>query len=118
MQGALRSRDVEVGARSSGELTILISKFREVQTAVAFLSGGLESQAPGGCAHITWVAGNAPAFPLVVVEMERLQPTLMGLTRRFPEAAVILDHNARITPAGGHSMPVSRFPTRQMLTPL
>lgn len=79
----------------------MIAKFREVDSAIAYLCDGLGQSSRDAYAHVAFYPHGTSLRRTIVVEMPRLGQTLNQLCGRYLEARVILGLGSKAAPVAG-----------------
>lgn len=79
----------------------MISKFRDVDKAIAHLCGELGLRAHGKYADVTWYSSEQTQERNAMVPPAQLSETLERFSRQFPEATVILEPDGGGVPVAG-----------------
>jgi len=69
----------------------MLSRFREVEQAIAYLCEGVDAWVGKGQAAVTWYPGGAHKPEQALVDVPHLVATLQHYCRKFPGATAVVD---------------------------
>lgn len=76
----------------------MISQFREVDRAIAYLRGALDRCAPDTYTHVAFYDGKTTRAAARTVGIAQLSGVLARFCRHFPEATVVLESDGKAGP--------------------
>lgn len=69
----------------------MLSRFRQIDRAIAYVCSGVDAWDPSGRVFVTWFPGGERKPFKTLVDIPQLVATLERFCRRFPEATAIVD---------------------------